>query len=254
MPLKAFVLDDEPPALRRLVRMLAETERVDIVGQATDPEVAIEEIRRAAPDVLFLDIQMPRLSGFEVVQQLDPQPIVVFTTAYDEYALRAFEVNSIDYLLKPIDAERLESALDKIEHLRGTAAPPDVRDLVQQLARAYRTDKRLARLPSRIGDRTTFVEVADVTHIYAHDKLTYAATAARDFPLDLTIAELERQLEPDGFVRIHRAALVNLKFVQELDAWSGGGGMVRLKNAKRTELQVARDRVRALKERLGLQR
>jgi two-component system, LytTR family, response regulator len=250
--LRAFVVDDEPLALRRLVRLLVKTGRVEIAGDASDPEAAIDAIERVRPDILFLDIQMPRLTGFEMLERLTADPIVIFTTAYDEFALRAFEVNSVDYLLKPIDPERLDQALDKAERFRQAGSTPDLAQLVRTIARAYPPDARLSRLASRTGDRTQFVELADITHIYARDKLTYAVASERHLPVDFTIAELEQRLEPAGFVRIHRAMLVNVKFVKELDTWAGGGGVLRLSDAKRTELQVARDRVSRLKDRLGL--
>src|SRR5215211_3345748 len=113
-PLRVFLVDDEPLALRRLARLLDQTGRVEILGSATDPEAAIEQVSKLSVDVLFLDIEMPGLNGFELLARLARQPIVIFTTAYDRYALRAFEVNSIDYLLKPIEAEHLERALNKI--------------------------------------------------------------------------------------------------------------------------------------------
>lgn len=252
--LRAFAIDDEPPALRRLVRMLRATGRVEIAGESADPEAAIAQIHDARPDVLFLDIQMPRMTGFELLRRLesDTTPLVVFTTAYDEYAVRAFEVNSVDYLLKPIEDERLAQALDRIERFRARGWTPDLKRMVEELARTYRGEQRVTRLSSRLGDRTQFVDVAQVTHVYAQDKLTYASTPSKDYPIDFTIADLERRLEPDGFLRIHRSMLVNLRFVHELDAWGGGGGVVRLNDPKRTELQVARDRVRALKERMGI--
>src|SRR5215472_702939 len=116
--MRAYLVDDEPLAIRRLTRLLNSTRRVEIVGSSTDPVEAVAAIRQHRPDVVFLDIQMPEMSGFDVVAALDPQPFVVFTTAYDAFALQAFEVNSVDYLLKPIEAAKLERALRKLESLR----------------------------------------------------------------------------------------------------------------------------------------
>jgi len=115
--LRAFLLDDEPPALRRLARLLEATGRVEIVGRATDPEAGLAQVAALSVDVLFLDIQMPGLSGFEVVERLPAGPMVVFTTAYDRHAVQAFEVNAVDYLLKPIERERLDRTLDRLERL-----------------------------------------------------------------------------------------------------------------------------------------
>src|ERR1700676_3192647 len=141
--MQAFVLDDEPLAVRRLSRMLVDTGRVEIAGTGSDPVDAVEWLSAHKVDVLFLDIQMPGMDGFETLSMLNPQPLVVFTTAYDQYALQAFEVNSIDYLLKPIEERHLLRALDKIERLR--AAPeaaghtsPEWKRLLAQLAEAVR--------------------------------------------------------------------------------------------------------------------
>ena len=122
--IRAFLVDDEPLALERLSRMLTATGRVEICGASTDPVAAVEQIRRAPPEVLFLDIHMPELSGFDLLAELPEQPLVIFTTAYDRYALDAFSVNSIDYLLKPIEPEHLERALSKAERTMSRGERP----------------------------------------------------------------------------------------------------------------------------------
>lgn len=269
-PLRAFLVDDEPLALKRLGRLLAATGRVEIAGSAADPEAALAFLSHHDVDVLFLDIQMPGMDGFELLSRLPAQPMVVFTTAYDQYALKAFEVNSIDYLLKPVEAQQLERALKKLERSRGAAgstaagrapAPqqewmrqPEFRDLLAQLSAALRAPQAEFpdRVASRVGERVQFIEMARVTHFFAQDKLTFAAAGGKAHSVDFSIAELEQKLDPKKWVRIHRGTLLNLAWVQELDAWFGGRALVRLKDEKRTELTVARDRVRALKERLGL--
>ena len=247
--MRAFLVDDEALALKRLQRMLAVTKRVQIIGVSTDPVEAVPAILEAKPDILFLDIEMPGMTGFEMLAHLQPQPWVVFTTAYDRYALEAFGVNSVDYLLKPIEAAHLDRALDKIERLRGSAAaPPEMTELIRRLTPASYPD----RVASKVGEKIEFVELQEVTHFFAADKLTFAATAAKNYAVDYTIQELEEKLDPGRFVRVHRATLINVAHVQELHAWFAGGMMVRLKDPKHTELKVSRDRVRALKERLGI--
>ena len=250
--LRAYVVDDERLAVQRLTRLLTDTGRVTIAGSNTDPEDALAALRDADVDVLFLDIQMPEMSGLELVEKLNRDVPVIFTTAYDRYALEAFAVNSIDYLLKPIEAARLEKALDKLERLRGTGtAAPDVRALARQLARELAPGRRLERIASRVGERTTVLDVSQVTHFLAKDKLTFAVSGGREHVVDVTMAELESHLDTRRFVRIHRATIVNAAFVQEL--YPGVDGLiVRLKDGARTELSVARDRVRELKERLGI--
>jgi two-component system, LytTR family, response regulator len=251
-PLRVFLVDDEPLALKRLARLLKATGRVEVIGSTTDPEAALEFLAGEGLDALFLDIQMPGLNGFELLSRLDSQPLVVFTTAFDQYALRAFDVNSIDYLLKPIETEQLDRAINKIERLRGSAPRQDLREVIERLAEALRSGSPsyVDKIASRSGDRVQFIELSRVTHFLAKDKLTYAVTADKSYVVDSTIADLEQKLDPNKFIRIHRSTLLNLDQVREVHSWFAGGVVVRLKDEKRTELHVARDRVRALKQRL----
>lgn len=252
---RAFLIDDEPLALRRLERMLRQDGRVEILGTATDPERASLEIELLAPDVLFLDIQMPGLTGFDLLGRLEQHPLVIFTTAYDQYALRAFEHHSVDYLLKPVEQEQLDRALSKLERMMGGEAPrPELHDLLRQITSALqpRQNGGPDRIPSRSGERVHFLELARITHFFAEDKLTYAATGDKNWVVDRTIAELEEKLSPARFVRVHRSTIVNLDYVDELYSWFGGRMMLRLKDPKKTEITVSRERLKDLKERLGL--
>jgi two-component system LytT family response regulator len=249
--MNVFIVDDEPLAVERLARMLTQSGRATIVGTATDPADALAALRSAAIDVLFLDIAMPGMSGFELLEALDRDVPVIFTTAYDQYALEAFAVNSIDYLLKPIEAARLEHALDKLQRLSDQPRA-DVRELARLLAARLAPPRRLERIASKIGDRITLIEVARIAYFAARDKLTFAAANGREHIVDFALSDLEQRLDSRRFVRIHRATIVNVAFVQELDAWVDGGVIVRLKDEKKTELNVARDRVRELKEKLGI--
>ena len=248
-PLRVYLVDDKSLALKRLARLLRQTRRVDIVGVTESPDEALAFLSQNAVDVVFLDIQMPGMSGFELLQKLPKEPAVVFTTAFDRFALEAFEVNSIDYLLKPIELDRLEKALSKVERLQGTAQGTSESEQLRAIAREF-TRKFPERIASRIGERVVFVEVGKVTHFYAKDKLTYAATLAKDYVIDATISDLEAKLDPALFLRIHRATLLNLNFVDEVSSWFGGGMVVRVKDGKRTELPISRDRLREVKERL----
>jgi two-component system LytT family response regulator len=246
-------MDDERLAVQRLTRLLAETGRVTIVGSAIDPEDGLAQLREASLDVLFLDIQMPGMTGFELIDRLDRDVPVVFTTAYDRYALEAFAVNSIDYLMKPVETERLARTLDKLERFTSTAGTtrPDVRALARQLARELAPGRKLERIASRVGERTTVLDVSRITHVIAKDKLTFAVSSGREHVIDFTMAELEAHLDARRFVRIHRATIVNVASVQEI--YPGVDGLlVRLKDEAKTELSVARDRVRELKDRLGI--
>jgi two-component system, LytTR family, response regulator len=247
--LRVYVVDDEPLAVKRLSRLLRQTGRAEVVGATVNPAEAVEFLSRHDIDAVFLDIQMPGMTGFELLQKLPKDPAVIFTTAFDRFALDAFEVNSVDYLVKPIEVARLEKSLARLERLRGTSQSVVESEQIRALAKEL-TRKFPERISSRIGERVVFVEVSKITHFYAKDKLTYAATGSRDYAVDLTISELEQKLDPAVFLRIHRSTLLNINHVEEVGSWFAGGLVVRLKDGKRTELQIARDRVREVRERL----
>jgi two-component system LytT family response regulator len=257
--LRAYIVDDEPLAIERLERLLASADGLQIVGSATDPAQALDFLLRESVDLLFLDIQMPGMNGFELLSRLREQPFVIFTTAYDEYALRAFEVNSIDYLVKPIEPELLARALQKLDRLRRSVRPDWQRNLelpvlLKELAASLRAEQAGSprRIATRVGERVTFLDLDAVTHFVARDKLTYAVANGRQHCVDQSIAELERRLEPAKFLRVHRSVLVNVDWIQEVNFRFAGKAILCLKDAQHTQIPVARDRVHALKSRLGI--
>jgi two-component system LytT family response regulator len=263
IPLRAYLVDDEPLAIERLERLLANSHEIRIAGSTTDAARALEFLNGETGesiDVLFLDIQMPGMNGFELLSRLGRQPFVIFTTAYDQHALRAFEANTIDYLLKPIEAEKLERAVGKLVRLRPIVKPdwqqnPALPALLKDLAASLRDGGSAAfphRIASRVGERISFLALDDVTHFQAQDRLTYAVVNGRRHSIDQTISELERRLDPARFLRIHRAALVNVDWIHEVNSWFAGKVILTLKDAQHTQLTVARDRVRSVKDRLGI--
>lgn len=179
---------------------------------------------------------------------------VVFTTAYDQHALEAFDANAVDYLLKPIDRKRLARALDKLERLPDEPARDDMAAVLERLAAAVRAAPApyLDRVPFRARDGIQFVDIGRVTHFIARDRLTHAVTPNADHVVDYGLADLVAKLDPGKFLRIHRGTLLNLDYVAEVQPRPGGRLLVRLKDDTRTELEVARDRARVLRERLGL--
>ncbi len=215
MALRVYLVDDEPLALKGLTRLLNATGRVEIVESTTDPRVALDFLSNHQVDAVFLDIQMPDLTGFELLARLPSHPMVVFTTAFDRFALNAFEVNSVDYLLKPIEPQHLDRALTKLERMCGSSEHATggdrLRALIAELSRRYPT-----RIASRVGDRVTFTDLSAISYFYSRDGLTFAATVPTDVIVDTTIGELEQRLDPGVFLRVHRAAIVNLTFVEEV--------------------------------------
>ena len=205
-------------------------------------------------DVVFLDIHMPGMSGLEMARRLPAGPCVVFTTAYDQHALEAFEASAIDYLLKPVERPRLVRALDRVERLRAEPSRGDLAAVLERLAATLGAPPSayLKRIPFRTRDGVQFLDVTAITHFTTRDRLTHAVTATSVHVVDHGLADLESKLDPAKFLRIHRGTLLNLDHLDEIQPWPGGRLLARVKDPKRTELEVARDRVQALKERLGL--
>lgn len=257
--LQVYLVDDEPLAIKQLTKLLAATNLVEIVGSATNPQVAQKFLTANSIDILFLDIQMPGMNGFELLSNLAIQPLVIFTTAFDKYALKAFEVNSIDYLLKPIDAQKLERALAKSIRLSQRASSIEkqayLESMLLELAKKFSISVNNSpnRISSRVGDHLLFIDLDNITHFFSEDKLTFAATTdGKKYIMDFTIAELEQKLADREFVRIHRATIVNLEFIHELHRWFGGRMLIRMKDKNQTQLTVARNKTEGLKKRLGL--
>jgi len=259
--LRAYLVDDESLAIERLKRLLASVDRLRIVGSSNDPLEALDFLNGRSSeqvDVLFLDIQMPGMNGFELLSKLERQPFVIFTTAYDEYALKAFDVNSIDYLVKPIEPALMARAIAKLDRLCPSAKSdwlqtPEWPELLKQLASSLRGERPEYphRIASRLGERISFLDLNEVTHFIAQDKLTYALMDGRRYCIDQTIIELERRLDPARFLRVHRSALVNVDWIHEVNSWFAGKVILSLKDTQHTQLPVARDRVQTLKSHMG---
>lgn len=253
-PLRVLVVDDEPLARTRLKRMLGELGGVEVVGEAGSVPEATPLVDSLTPDLVMLDVQMPGEDGFALLEHMRHRPAVVFVTAFDQYAVRAFEMHAVDYLLKPFRPERLAAA---IEHARAALARPE--ELARQLQRLLATiaaprtgtPERLDRLTVRIGQKQLILKSDDVLWFGAEDKLVFAATATDRHYVNFTLDELERRLEPSRFVRVHRSAIANLDHAAALRPGFAGTWRLQLDDADRTEVPVSRSRARQLKERLG---
>lgn len=253
--IRVWVLDDEPLAVRRLVRLLEESGRVEIAGRSSDPEETLRLFPQARVDALFLDIEMPGMNGFEFLEQLgalvERKPAVVFATAYAHYAVKAFEVDGAAYLLKPISPEALAHALDRVEKHSLDAAQYETMLCALRTALAGSRHDYPTRIASKLGDRVQFIDLDRITHFFAEGKLTWAAASGKNHVVDDSIVQLEAKLDPAKFHRIHRGCLVNLARVDEVVSWFGGKMVARLNDSAHTELTIARDRVRSLKQKLS---
>jgi two-component system LytT family response regulator len=231
--MKALIIDDERLARAELRRLLEKHPEVEIVGEARDAEEALSQIGRADPELLFLDIQMPGANGFELLEQLDRVPLVIFTTAYDDYALKAFEVNALDYLLKPVAPERLAAALAKV----GGVKPKPAAGGDQQIF-------------VKDGERCWFVALRDIVLLESEGNYTRLYFGGHR-PLVLrSLNYLEDRLDAAMFFRASRKHILNLKFIEAMDAWANGGFLVRLKGS--IEVEMSRRQAQKFKDTMSL--
>jgi DNA-binding LytR/AlgR family response regulator len=253
MTVRAVIVDDEPLARTRLRRLLAEHPAIEVIGEAGDGEAACRLIDPLSPDLVFLDVQMPGLSGFDVLARLGTRPRVIFITAHDEYAVRAFEEQAVDYLLKPVEPARLARALARVVGVE--AQPAGGRIEEERLTRLIEAVERRSTGPRRIavrrGPKVILVEPASILFCRAEDKYTVLYTADGEHILDRTIEDLEQTLDPSTFLRIHRSVIVNLASVRDLTAVEGGRFVVSLKDQAGTTLYASRAGAKLLREKLG---
>jgi two-component system LytT family response regulator len=239
-----LIVDDEPQALQKLHRLLGEhQDHVEIVGEAADGPAAVDAIQRLSPDVVFLDIEMPGLSGFGVLDSIpqDQWPTVVFTTAFEHYAIRAFEVHAVDYLLKPINRERLAECVARLD---GT--PPLAQRAQIDEARRQR---RLERILVRRASKLVVISLEDVEVFESENKLVFVRTAEGRFLLNMSMKEIEERVDPVLFCRVHKQAIVRLSLVREIHAVPGGQYVAKLSDGY--DVQVGRNYAHEFRSRFG---
>jgi two-component system LytT family response regulator len=241
--MRVLIVDDEQPARERLRVLLEAFPDVEIVGESADGEEALEHSRALGPDVVFLDVQMPGCTGIDVAASLEtPRPKIIFCTAYEQYAVDAFELCAVDYLLKPVTRVRLAQALGRVRQLSGEEAS-------ERVDRALRSTSGLPRrVLARLGSRCVIVPHKDILYFGSDGGLTKLYTSTQHYVMDPTLNDFERRLNPNAFFRISRTALVNLDWVASIDTLAGGFGEVTLRNG--TRLEVSRRRLRDLMEHL----
>lgn len=236
MTLKALVVDDEAPARSELRFLLDEAGGVEVVGEASNASEAFQLIKAIPYDVVFLDIDMPGLSGVQLAEalaELERQPAIVFVTAHSEHAVKAFEVAATDYLVKPVELDRLRVAIER-------------------LGPAHHEGARVERIPVEKAGRKLLLQVEDIFYVMAKDDYSYLHTDAERYLSTISLAQLESRLEPSNFFRVHRRYLVNLAQVREVVPMYGGTLLLTLKDRESTQVPVSRRRVPSLKKALGL--
>lgn len=245
--MRTLIVDDERLARQELKTLLSEFDSIEVVGESSNGDEAIKDIAEHKPDLVFLDIQMPGKSGFDLIEELDFVPYVVFVTAYDEYAIKAFEVNALDYLLKPIEPNRLKEALKKVE-LRLSE------DRMHDSEAPVKHDDEILGLDNQIflkdGEKCWFVSLADVRLFESEGN--YVRVYFKDKkPLILkSLNNLEKRLDPNCFFRTNRKFIVNLKWVENVETWFNGGLQLGLKDG--TKVEVSRRQAAKFKDHMSL--
>jgi two-component system, LytTR family, response regulator LytT len=255
-PLRAVVVDDEQLAREELCYVLDEVGGIEVVAQAGNGFEAIDVIGRHTPDLVFLDVQMPGLTGFELAKKLadrEPPVTIIFVTAYDQHAIEAFNVNAVDYLLKPIEATRVETAIQRARRRMAPEVPlNDQLERIVQLVEARKV-ARPEQVAVKVGERFLLVQAEDIIFASMADESINIVTGHVSGTCNFrTLDELQARLDPATFWRVHRSHLVNINKIKEIVPWFSRNYILRMKDAKATEIPVSRSQTRRLREYLKL--
>jgi two-component system LytT family response regulator len=236
MLFKSIVIDDEAHARSRINRLLLNyTHIIEVISEASNGLEALEQIELHKPDLIFLDIQMPGLDGFELIKKLKFLPIIIFTTAFDQFALKAFETNAIDYLVKPIEAERLDLTIRKLQWFKKDNQEENIRNFLQ-FAETLKPQKEITSLSVKIGDKILLIRLSEIVFFEADEKYVTISTCEKgSYITDLSLKILEEKL-PANFVRVQRAFIVNKNYVIELNKQFGGKYVIVMNNKDRTRI------------------
>jgi two-component system, LytTR family, response regulator LytT len=264
MDLRTVLVDDEQLARDELSYLLSRIDGIEVVGQAGDGVEALATIKRLQPDVVFLDIQMPGLTGFEVARRMIDHQLsshIIFVTAFDQHAIEAFEVNAVDYLLKPVDPTRLETALQRAQKritserpaADSDGVPPMAADLERIVQLVTERQSRRERLAIKVGDRFLLVQAEEILFAsLADEAITVVTNQYAGTSNYRTLDELQARLDPTVFWRVHRSHLVNINKIKEIVPWFSRNYILRMKDEKATEIPVSRTQTRRLREYLKL--
>lgn len=252
MDLKSFIVEDELLARQRMLELLEPyNSEIKVVGSAAKGKDAIQQIEKHRPDLLFLDIQLPDMSGFQVLSRLSYQPLVIFATAYSHYAIQAFENYSIDYLVKPFDAERLDKAIEKLRNFGPHSPAPNYVQLEKAIEEKPAKKSAFA-LPIKIGDKIRLFDFDDIVYLKAEDKYVSIHLKNGESKLsERSLKTLEEQL-PDRFIRIHRSYIINRNFILEVQKYFKGNLILTMNDRAKTNLKTGNKYVAELRTILGL--
>ncbi len=226
--MRALIIDDEPPARLLLRKYLSEIDDIEIIGEYDNGFEGVKGINEQKPDLVFLDIEMPRLNGFEMLELLDELPLVIFVTAYDQYAVKAFEQNAVDYLLKPYAKERLMEAIERAKSLKDK---PHSKGPVEALIRQHQqTQDVLERIAIKTGNRIKIIYVGEIQYLEAQDDYVMIYTGDGKYLKQQTMKYFESHLPSSSFVRIHRSYIARIDFIEQIELYEKDAYIVKLRN------------------------
>jgi len=246
-PIRTLLADDEDVAIRRLRELLDHYPEIEIVGTRKDGPSTVAFINEQRPELVFLDIQMPGFDGFEVLTRLDHMPMIVFLTAYEEYAVKAFETNSLDYLLKPVEAQRLELTIQRV--LRNRSAGGSILEKIQRLVDGVRTEATITTIPVKAGSRIQLVSVTDVHYFAAKDKYVMVHEKEGQRLIEYPLSWLEQRLPPE-FVRVHRSYIINKLKIREIHKFLKGTFVIIMDDTAGSAIKTAWSYSETIKARL----
>lgn len=230
MEIKSIIIDDEKLARSLLIEYLEEFGNFEVIAECGRGVEAVKAINELKPDLIFLDVQMPGMDGFEVLEAIEHKPFVIFSTAYDQYAIQAFEENAVDYLLKPLDKERFAKAIERIQK-RMEASNSNVDKLVDIL-NSRDGGEYSTHLFVQKSDKYLNIPITDILHLEASGDYTIISTADDQFLSSSGIGKLEGKLDPSIFIRVHRSTIINLSHLKEIEKHFNGGLVVKMNNGK----------------------
>ncbi len=247
MKIKTVIIEDEAPARELIKAYLKDNDKFEIVAECENGFEGIKAINTYKPDLVFLDVQMPKLTGFEMLELLDEFPEIIFTTAYDEYAIKAFEMNAVDYLMKPFSKERFDKALDKAIHrLDNKEDKKSVKNLVEKVKN---DSGEIDRIFVKTGNRIDVIPVNDIIRIEAQDDYVEIYTKEKSYLKKETMGYLESKLPHSNFIRVHRSHIINTDYLHKLERYAKESFIVILKDG--SKVNVSKSRVKELREKLG---
>lgn len=248
---KTIIIDDEPPARARLLQLLENfPDTFQVIAIAEDGIEALEKIETLKPDLIFLDIEMPELSGFAMLKQLKTIPIVIFCTAYDQYSLQAFETNSVDYLLKPVSLERLQQSVNKLNLFSKNNTSQNILELLKELS-SQKEVKKMTSITVKKGDKLIFLKLENISHFKADERYVTIHANHENYLTEEPLAQLEQKL-PAPFLRVHRSIIINTEYIKEVQKYFNSRFVITLNNPKKTSITTGRSYNAAIKTWMNL--